>query len=81
MARLNWVGAPASPDPGRVLEDRVPVDVEGNRRSVIVHQLLHQQEVVACVFPLTEEGVHHGAGSVIHRQQQRELGSRFPSHR
>ena len=66
------------PRPGRVLEDGVPVDVEGNRRAVVLHQLLRQQEVVEAVFVLAEHGVDHSAGSVIHRQQQRELQSRLP---
>ena len=65
------------PRPGRMLEDGVPVDVEGNRRAVVLHQFLHHKEIVACVFPLAEECVHHGAGGVIHRQQQRELRSRL----
>ena len=75
-AELGW--RTGEPRPGRVLEDGVPVDVEGNRGAVALHQLPHHHEIVACVFPLAEEGVHHGAGGVIHRQQQRELRSRLP---
>ena len=35
-------------------------------------QVLHQQEVVVAVFLPAKQGVDHGAGGVVHRQQQRE---------
>ena len=53
-------------------EDTVPVGVEGDGSAATLHQDLHQQEVIAGVFLLTEEGVDHRTGGIVHRDQQRE---------
>ena len=56
----------------RVTEDGVAVGVKGDGYAEMPHQTLDQQEVVAAVFLLAEEGVNHRAGGIIHRDQQRE---------
>ena len=60
------------PGPGHVLEDGVPVGVEGDGHTVALYQAPHQQEVVAGVLLLAEHGVDHDARGVVHGQQQRE---------
>ena len=60
------------PGSGRVLEDGVAVGIEGEGDAAAPEQVLHQQEVVVAVFLLAKQGVDHGAGGVVHRQQQRE---------
>ena len=81
MARLNWVGVPVGPDSGLVLEDGVAVGIEGQGDAAAPEQVLHQQEVVVAVFLMAKQGVDHGAGGVVHRQQQREWWARSPNHR
>ena len=67
---------------GRVLEDRVAVGIEGEGDAAAPEQVLHQQEVVVAVFLLAKQGVDHGAGGVVHRQQQRERWAvQSPNHR
>ena len=53
-------------------EDPVPIGVEGDGCAATLYQSLHQQEVIAGVFLLTEEGVDHRTGGIVHRDQQRE---------
>ena len=65
-----WVHRRARP--GHVLEDGVPVGVEGDGYAEALYQAPHQQEVVAGVLLLAEQGVCHDAGGVIDGQQQRE---------
>ena len=48
------------------------VGVEGDGYAVALYQPPHQQEVVAGVLLLAEQGVDHDAGGVIDGQQQRE---------
>ena len=72
MARLNWVGNPGRPGARRVPEDGVAVGVEGDGYAEMLHETLDQQEVVATVFLLAEEGGNHRTGGIIHRDQQRE---------
>ena len=60
------------PGAGHVLEDGVSVGVEGDGYAVALDQLPHQQEVVAGVLLLAEQGVDHGAGGVVDGQQQCE---------
>ena len=71
MARLNWVGIPGG-RARRVPEDGVAVGVEGDGYAEMLHETLDQQEVVATVFLLAEEGGNHRTGGIIHRDQQRE---------
>ena len=69
-AEMGW--HPGEAGTGRVPEDGVAVGVEGDGYAGMLQQTLDQQEVVATVFLLAEEGVNHRAGSIIHRDQQRE---------
>ena len=62
-------------------EDTVPVGVEGDGSAATLHQGLHQQEVIAGVFLLTEEGVDHRASGIVHRDQQREWRYLIPQPR
>ena len=66
------------PGSGRVLEDRVAVGIEGEVDAAAPEQVLQQQEVVAAVFLPAKQGVDHGAGGVVHRQQQRERWAVVP---
>ena len=56
IARLNCVGCTGAPGAGHVLEDGVPVGVEGDGYAVALYQPPHQQEVVAGVLLLAETG-------------------------
>ena len=62
-------------------EDTVPVGVQGDGSAATLHQGLHQQEVIAGVFLLTEEGVDHRTGGIVHRDQQREWRYLIPQPR
>ena len=57
-----------------MLEDRVPVAVQGQRDSVALDQALHEKEVTAGVLLLVEQRVGHGVGGIIYGQQQGEPG-------
>ena len=58
---------------GHMLEDGVPVSVDGDGYAVAPYETLHQQEVVMGVRMLKEEGVDYHARGVVHGQQQDEL--------
>ena len=62
-------------------EDPVPVGVQGEGSAATLYQGLHQQEVIVGVFLLTEEGVDHRAGGIVHRDQQREWRRLVPQPR
>ena len=47
----------------------------------MLHQGADQQEVAASVLMLTEPGAHHLAGSIVHRDQQRERRGLIPQPR
>ena len=57
-------------------EDPVPVSVESDWYAATLHQALDQQEVAVGLLLLAEEGVDHGTGGIIYRDQQRER--RYP---
>ena len=61
-----------------MLEDGVAVGIEGQGDAAAPEQVLHQQEVVVAVFMIAKQGVDHGAGGVVHRQQQRERWAVVP---
>ena len=74
-------GHPREAGAGCVSEDPVPVGVQGDGSAATLHQGLHQQEVIVGVFLLTEEGVVHRAGGIVHRDQQREWRRLIPQPR
>ena len=57
------------------LEHAVAVSVEGDGAAPAFDQALHQGEVAAGVLLGTEHRVDHGAGGVVHCQEQGELGT------
>ena len=63
------------PGPAGKLEHAVAVAVDGNRPAKACDQSLHQGEIAAGVLLGAEHGVDHGAGGVVHGQQQGELGT------
>ena len=58
-----------------VLEDSVPVGVQGESNAAAPEQSLHQQEVTAGILLFAEEGARHTAGGIVHGEQDRELRS------
>ena len=60
-----------------VLEYGVPIGVEGERNAAALYQALDQQEVTAGILLAAEQGVDHGAGGIVHREQKGELGPVF----
>ena len=54
-----------------VLEDRVPVGVQGEGNAAAPEQSLHQPEVAVGILLLAEQGVDHAAGGIVHREQYR----------
>ena len=76
MARLKWVtftgGSDVAGFSGKP-EDAVAISVEGNGDAPALDQLLHQVEVAPGVLLLAKHRVGHGAGGIVHRQEQGEL--------
>ena len=75
------MGVPVDPDPGVCLKTGVAVGIEGQGDAAAPEQVLHQQEVVVAVFLRAKQGVDHGAGGVVHRDQQRERRGLIPQPR
>ena len=59
---------------GVVLECGVAVAVEGQGNSTLADQTLQEHQVAAGVLGGAEDGLGHGAGGVVHRDEQRQLG-------
>ena len=64
-----------------MLEHCVAISVEGHGHAATLHQGADQQEVAASVLMLTEPVAHHLAGSIVHRDQQRERRGQVPQPR
>ena len=60
---------------GVVLESRVAVAVEGQGDSPLPDQALQEHQVAAGVLAGAEDGLSHGAGGVVHGDEQRQLRS------
>ena len=58
---------------GAMLEDRMAVGVEGQGNAAAPYQALQQPEVAAAVLLIAEGSALHGAGGVVHGEEQREL--------
>ena len=63
------------PGLARKLAHAVAVAVKGNGPAPAFDQALHQGEVAAGVLLGTKHRVDHGAGGIVHRQEQGELGT------
>ena len=74
--RVNWVASAAVLRlAGVVLEYRVAVAVQRQWNAPALDQAFQQREVSSRVFADAKHGVDHGAGGIVHRQQQGEFGS------
>ena len=60
---------------GIVLEGRVPVAVEGQGNLPLADQPLQENKVAPGVLAGMEDRLGHGAGGVVHRQQQNDFVS------
>ena len=53
--------------------------VEGQGNSPLAEQTLNEHQVATGVLGGAEDGLGHGAGGVVHRDEQRQLGPRSSS--
>ena len=60
---------------GIVLEHRVSIAVQRQWNAPALDQVLQQGEATSGVLADAKHGVDHGAGGIVHGQQQRKLGT------
>ena len=78
-AELGWPLGEAGA--GRVLEDPVPVGVQGEGYAAALQEALDQQEVAVGLLHLAEEGVNDCTGGIVYCDQQRERWHPVPQPR